>query len=182
MFIKEMNFGEGQGLDIRLFDANVYGVTTFKVEKLRVNMKDLKFDALISIPKLMTYSKYQMAFKFFGNNLKTNGDYFIVHNNVKLILQIKLKKIIKNGIEVIRVEPIPVQFDNGSISQLKISNLFGGNKAIEEIIHAILINNPEFSAGNSIPVIEASLSSIFTDLANKILDTTTFDEMFPISL
>ena len=143
-------------------------------------MKDLKFDALITVPKLMTYAKYQMAFKFFGNNLKTNGDYFIVHNNVKLILQFKLKRVTKNGVEVIRMEPIPVQFDNGSISQLKISNLFGGNKAIEEIIHAILINNPEFAAGNSIPVIETSLSKIFTDLANKILESTTFDEMFPV--
>lgn len=143
-------------------------------------MKDLRFDALITIPKLMTHSKYHMNFKFFGNNLKTSGDYFIAHENPKIILPLKLKRVMKNGIEVIRAEPISVKFDNGVISQLKISNLFGGNKAIGEIIHALLINNQEFISGNSLPVVEASLSRIFTNIANTILESTTFNEMFPV--
>jgi len=30
-----MKFGEDQGLDINLYDANIYGTAKFKIEKLR---------------------------------------------------------------------------------------------------------------------------------------------------
>jgi len=128
----------------------------------------------------MTVAKYRMSFKFLGNNLKASGDYFSTYENSKIILPLKLKRVIRNGIEVMRLEPISVQFAPGTVTQLKISNLFGGNKAIEEIIHAIIINNQDITSGNVRPVIEANLSRIFTDIANKILESTTFDEMFPI--
>lgn len=143
-------------------------------------MNDLKFSALITIPKLMTVAKYRISFKFFGNNLKTSGDYFSTYDNSKIILPLKLKRVIINGVEVMRLEPILVQFAPGTVTQLKITNLFGGNKAIEEIIHAIIINNQDITSGNVRPVIEANLSRIFTDIANKILESTTFDEMFPV--
>ena len=143
-------------------------------------MKDLKFDALITIPKLMTIAKYQMLFDFFGNKLKTSGDFFITHENLKVLIPIRLKRVIKNGIEIIKIDPIAVQILDFKVTQIKFSNLFGGNKTIEEIIHALFLSNSDYLFNANRPVIEATLSKIFTEIANKILETTTFDEMFPI--
>ncbi|XP_070496902.1 protein takeout-like [Chironomus tepperi] len=178
MFIKSMNFGEGEGIGLHLSDTNIYGTSNFKIDKLRVNMKDLKFEALITVPKLTTYAKYQMQFKFFGNQLKTSGDYHIVHENSKIVLPIKLNRVVKNGIEVMRFDPIPIKFMQGNVLKLTMSNLFGGNKAIEEIILSFLLNNQEFIGDNVRHEIEANLSKIFTKIANDILESTTFDEMF----
>lgn len=69
-------------------------------------------------------------------------------------------------------ELISVQFAPGAVTKLKLSNLFGGSKAIEEIIHTIIISNQKITADNVRPVIEANLSRIFTDIANKILEST----------
>lgn len=141
-------------------------------------MKDLKFDSLITIPKLDIIAKYQLKFNFLGNNLKTSGDYFVTHNNVKIILSVKFKKVLENGIETVKFEPIPVKYDRGTATNLKITNLFGGNKAIEEIIYAVFLSNQEFRLVNILPVIEANLSRVFTEIANKIVESATFDEIF----
>jgi len=143
-------------------------------------MNDLKFDALITIPKLMTTSKYQMEFTLFGSNLKTSGDFFINHENMKVIIPLRLRRVIKNGIEVIKIDPIAVQILQFKITKVKFSNLFGGNKVIEEIMQALFINNSEFAFNNARPVIESNLSKTFTEIANRILESTTFDEMFPL--
>ncbi|CAH1735549.1 unnamed protein product [Chironomus riparius] len=180
LFVNEINFGENDGVAVRLSGVNMHGISGFKLDKLRANINDLKFDILITIPKLTTTAKYEMGFKFLGNKLNTNGDFFITHENMKILIPIRLRRVIKNGIEVIRVDPIAVNILNFKVTKINFSNLFGGNKAIEDIIYTILINNSDFSSKNVRPAFEGNLSKIFTDVANRILDTTTFDEMFPI--
>jgi len=143
-------------------------------------MKDLKFDVLITIPKLMTTAKYQIGFNFLGNKLKANGDFFINHENMKLLIPIRLRRVITNGIEVIRIDPIVVQILQFKVTQIKFTNLFGGNKALEDIVYSLILNNPEFSSKNVRPGFEGNLSKKFTEIANKILESTTFDEMFPV--
>ncbi|XP_070495449.1 protein takeout-like [Chironomus tepperi] len=180
LYIKDLNFGESQGLKIRIIDANIHGISKFKIEKLRVNMKTLKFEAQISIPKLTTYAKYQMQFNFLGYNLKTSGNYFTEQINTKIIFSSKLNRVLKNGTEVIRADPFQIKYDHGTVTQLKMSNLSNGNKVLEDIINSILINNQEFAANNTHPTLEAYLSRLFTEITNKILESTTYDEMFPL--
>ncbi|KAL7015274.1 hypothetical protein ACKWTF_016371 [Chironomus riparius] len=180
LFIKYMDFGESGGVRIQLHDANIYGCSKFKLDKLRVNMKDLKFDALVSLPPFQVISKYQMEFNFFGTRLKSTGDYFAEHAGAKIIMPIRGHRTVKNGVEVVKFDKIALKFDRGKITQLKISNLFGGNKSIEEIINALVLNNQDFALQNVNPQMEIRLSEIFTEIANKVVANASFDDIFPL--
>ncbi|XP_070496842.1 protein takeout-like [Chironomus tepperi] len=180
LFVNELKFNENEGIAVRLTGVNMHGISNFKIDKLRANINDLKFDILITVPKLTTTAKYQMAFSFLGNKLNTNGDFFINHENMKILVPIRLRRTAKNGVEVIRVDPIAVQILQFKVTKLNFSNLFGGNKAIEDIIYTLLINNSDFSSSNVRPAFEGNLSRVFTDIANRILENTSFDEMFPV--
>jgi hypothetical protein len=143
-------------------------------------MRDLKIDAFVSLPTFQVMAKYQMEFNFFGSHLKSNGDYFAEHTGAKIIMPIRGRKIVQNGKEVIKFDKILLKFDQGKITQLKITNLFRGNKAIEEIIHALLLNNQDFAFKNINPQLEIRLSDIFTDIANNVVRNASFDDMFPL--
>jgi hypothetical protein len=121
-----------------------------------------------------------MEFNFLGARLKSSGDYFAEHTGAKIIMPLRGRRFIENGVEKIRFNPIAVKFDRGTVTKLRISNLFGGNKALEEIVHSLIISNPDFVYKSVYPQLEAELSQVFTDIANKIVETTTFDEMFPL--
>jgi len=143
-------------------------------------MRDLKIDALVSLPTFQVVSKYQMEFNFFGSRLKSSGDYFAEHTGAKIIMPIRGRRIIRNGIESIKFDKILLKFDQGKITQLKITNLFGGNKAIEEIIHALFLNNQDFAFKNINPQLEIRLSEIFTDIANNVVKSASFDDIFTL--
>ncbi|CAG9812007.1 unnamed protein product [Chironomus riparius] len=178
--IKELSYGDDGGLKVHLRGLNIYGTSKFKIDKLRANAQELKFDALVGLPTFEIHAKYRMEFNFLGARLKSNGDYFAEHTGAKLIMPLRGRRFVQNGIEKIRFDPIAIKFDRGTVTKLRISNLFGGNKALEEIVHSLIISNPDFVYKSVYPQLESELSKVFTDIANKIVETTTFDEMFPL--
>ncbi|XP_070496818.1 uncharacterized protein [Chironomus tepperi] len=178
--INESNFGEEGGLRVFLRDLSIHGVSKFVIEKLRANPTDIKFDTLIYIPKLDIHGKYKMTFKFLGNLVNSDGDYYTQLTGPKLKFHMKGHRYMKDGQEFFKFEPFAVKFNRGKVSQLKISNLFGGNKLMGDIVHSIILSNPDFVLQNVYPKIEANLSKILTSLANKVVEKSSFDEMFPL--
>ena len=152
----------------------------FLIKFNSANPTDIKFDTIIYIPKLDISGKYKMTFKFLGNPVNSDGDYYSQLTGPKLKFSMKGHRYVKNGQEFFKFEPFAVKFNRGKVSQLKISNLFGGNKLMADIVHSIILRNPDFVLQNVYPKIEANLSKILTALANKVVEKSSYDEMFPL--
>jgi hypothetical protein len=121
-----------------------------------------------------------MIFNFLGTQIKSDGDYFTQFSGAKLRLSMKGHRYLKNGIEFIKFDPFDVKFNRGIVSQLKLTNLLGGNKFFGQIVHAMLENNQDFVLKNIYPQIEAGLSKTLTTIANQIVENASYDEMFPV--
>ncbi|KAL7015275.1 hypothetical protein ACKWTF_016372 [Chironomus riparius] len=178
--LKEIVFGEDDGLKVQLNNINVHGTTKFNVEKLRINVKDLRFDVLVMLPKLDIVGKYKMSFNFLGAPVLSDGDLYTQFSGAKIRATMKGHRYIKNGKEFIKFEPFGIKFDRGVASGLKITNLFNGNKVLSEIVHALLGSNPDFVIKNIYPALENNLSKIFTNVGNTVVEQASFDELFPL--
>ncbi|XP_070496794.1 protein takeout-like [Chironomus tepperi] len=178
--LKEISFGEENGLKVQLFNINVHGTTKFHVEKLRINVKDLKFDVLIALPKLDVKGKYKMVFNFLGAPVLSDGDLYTQFSGAKIRASMKGHRYLKNGKEYVKFEPFGIKFDRGVVSDLKITNLFNGNKVLGEIVHALLRNNPDFVIKNIYPSLESNLSQIFTNVGNTVVEQASIDELLPL--
>jgi len=146
----------------------------------RINVKDVKFDILVGLPKLDISGKYKMAFNLLGAATLSDGDYYTQFSGAKIRTIIKGHRYIKNGKEYIKFEPFGIKFDKGVVSELKITNLFNGNKILGEIVHALLSTNPDFFIKNIYPSLENNLSRIFTNVGNTVVEQASFDELFPL--
>jgi Haemolymph juvenile hormone binding protein (JHBP) len=140
------------------------------------NIKDLKLDGIVRLPKLDVFGKYKMTFTLLGAKSRSEGDYYTSFENAKIYGKFNAKIINKNGVEYLRFDPIGIKFDRGKVTNLKITNLFGGNRILGEIVTNLLLNNPDYLQ-DIYPQIESVLSKLFTNVANRIVENSSLDEL-----
>ncbi|XP_070496890.1 circadian clock-controlled protein daywake-like [Chironomus tepperi] len=177
--IKQLILGKDGNLKVHLTDVNVYGSSNFKIDKLRVNVDDLRFDILLTLTKFDVYAKYKMNLNFFGSVVASDGLLHTLHTNSKAKVTMKANKYLKNGKEFIKFEPFSIKIKRGGFKIVEITNLFGGNKVLGEIVTTLLENSPENLSSNIYPQLEAELSSVFTSISNSIVEHASYDELFP---
>ncbi|KAG5666679.1 hypothetical protein PVAND_014694 [Polypedilum vanderplanki] len=179
LVIPQIQIGEDKTLKVDLSNVLIHGASKFKIEKLRANYNELKFDALLTIPKMKIFGKYKLNFVFFNQIVKGEGEIFTEFENSKIKAAIKAHRFIHKGQEFARLEPIEIKFQRGKVREVKLSNLFPNNPVLSEVIHAVLKSNPDFALNNVYPQVNNYLSKFGTEVANKIFEGISIDELFP---
>lgn len=177
--IDHLAFGNENSLKVSIRNLVVKGGSNFRIEKLRANMGDLKFDIILSLPRLEVSGKYKFVLKLLTAPVQSDGDLFTIIDNSKARISLKGHLINRNGVEYVQFDPIQIKINRGTTKTLKLSNLFGGNNVLSEIVQSLLLNNSEFLLNDFNPYVEATLSRIFTGAANKLMLTASHDEFFP---
>lgn len=121
--------------------------------------------------------------------------------NTKALIKMRGRKYQKNGQTFLKFDTFGLKIKNGP-TQLKLSNLFKGNKSLEEIgmflnpntaftfkVNSFIIVN---LSGNRFindnvqsfldeinPGLEKSLTKHFTNVANQIVESASVEETFP---
>lgn len=72
--IDDIVIHRGDGFYVNLSNLKAFGATNFKVEKLRINVKNFKVDAVIDLPKLEAFGKYKLQMVLGILNLKGEGN------------------------------------------------------------------------------------------------------------
>lgn len=160
----------------------VRGGSEFQVEKIKANMRELKFDAIVKFPRLEFKSKYDLVFNLFGFNMQGKGDAHSIVENSRGRISIRARRYIgHDGREYLNFEKFNIKVQVGAVRKASLSNLFGGRSALlEEIANTMIRTNPEFIINEIYPPIESHLSELFTTITNKLASTATFDEVFPL--
>lgn len=96
----------------------------------------------------------------------------------KARISMRATKYLKNGQTYIRFEKFVIKIQPGVV-KLKLTNLFQGNRALEEIGNSFINGNSEFFLTDVYPGLENSLADLFTNIANRITGDASFDELFP---
>lgn len=85
----------------------------------------------------------------------------------------------KNGQTYINFEKFNIKIQPGKIKNVKLTNLFEGQPALEEIGNAFIFSNSEFLFNDVYPDLENNLSELLTKIANRITGEASYDELFP---
>jgi hypothetical protein len=160
----------------------VKGGGNFQIEKLKANMQELKFDAIVRFPRLEFSAKYDLLFNLFGFRLQGAGDAYSVIDNSRGRISMRGRRYFQNGQEYLNFEKFNIKVQIGTVRQAQLTNLFGSGRSsplLDEIANSLIRSQPEFILQEIYPPIEAHLSETFTTIANKIASGSTFNELFP---
>lgn len=168
----------GARLDVNLTDIQVNGPSTFKVRDLEANTDDVFFTFKVSFDKLNFHGKYQIDARLLL--LKLTGQGEVVGNFTGYDSDVVLK-----AQKVYRDNEVYLHFDRMKLtirisnSNVYLSNLFGGDPILGPASNEIINANSALLLEEIRPVMESSLADLFTDVANKIVRTFTYNELFP---
>ncbi|KAG5682953.1 hypothetical protein PVAND_012270 [Polypedilum vanderplanki] len=181
-YIHSINIGNRREFKAHLSNIIVRGGSNFQIEKLKANMRDLKFDAIVKFPRLEISSKYDLVFNLFGLALAGKGDGSSIIDNSRGRISIRARRYIgQDGREYLNFEKFNVKVQVGVIKSASLSSFFNGKSPIlEEIANQIIRTQPEFLIQEIYPPIENHLAETFTTIANKFSNLATFDEVFPL--
>lgn len=85
-----------------------------------------------------------------------------------------------DGETYIFVKKLTIRVRVGSGSQLKLENLFNGDKTLGDVINQTINQNFDVVARDIIPLIERALERHFRKTANKIMSRYTEQQIFPV--
>lgn len=91
----------------------------------------------------------------------------------------KATKYLKNGQEFIRFGRIQIKIIHGKTRLFKLTNLFAGNKNLEQSINSAIFDNSEYMLSFVYPSLEKNLGDHFAVVANEICGQATLNELFP---
>lgn len=87
-------------------------------------------------------------------------------------------KITNDGKEYLHFDKLNIKLTVGN-TRFKLDNLFNGNPALGTLANDVINQNSDLFIEEIKPALEKSMSDIFTEAANNILNKFTFDELFP---
>ncbi|XP_055918755.1 protein takeout [Eupeodes corollae] len=176
--LDNIEMGRGRQFRATFSDIQAKGGSDFIIDKLSANTSAIAFDLAITLPKISFTGKYTLRIKLLLLDIQGAGDMKGYFENAKAVVKMRGERYFKNSVEYVRFTKMPIRI---SVSNMKIqlNNLFNGDKVLGQVGNSIINENQELYLSEIIPGLEKGLSQKFLDIANEILDTATYDEMFP---
>uniref|UniRef100_B4MPL0 GK21579 n=1 Tax=Drosophila willistoni TaxID=7260 RepID=B4MPL0_DROWI len=131
-----------------------------------------------STAKLHFKGKYFMRLNLLLLDIKGNGNMRGSCDNAKAAVKMRGTRYLRHGQEYVKFTKMSMRIQFKDF-KLDLENLFNGDALLGEVGNTLINNNQDLYLNEIIPGLERGLSKKFLDVANEILATATFDEMFP---
>ncbi|KAK5645892.1 hypothetical protein RI129_004356 [Pyrocoelia pectoralis] len=168
------------GLSTNLTNLKVSGVSDFEIIKIvpTLTKKGHTFRIEARVPKLHVVGDYEVNTNILQLKLDGKGPFTADLNDYHFECIMKGRRIEKNERTYLE---FPLMQCNSVISKASVylHNLFGGNKVLEEATNQAISENSDALFQDIWPEISDAVRAEFTDIANKITLSFSYDELFP---
>ncbi|KAI4499772.1 hypothetical protein M0802_005028 [Mischocyttarus mexicanus] len=165
-------------LDINLTNFQVQGPSKFVIRDMKANTDDVSFTFKVSFPILNFKGKYQIDAKLLLLQLSGEGDVIGNFTNYDSSVILKANKIRRGNNEYLNFERMKIKIIIGD-AKILLTNLFNGDPILGKVSNEIINNNNVLLIEEIKPELEKSLAEVLTKAANKVVETFTYDELFP---
>ncbi|XP_067614015.1 protein takeout [Eurosta solidaginis] len=181
LYIGDLNILEGgsSGINVRVKKLNVWGSSNFEIKKIRSSEDAKRFDFELILPYLHGEGNYNINGQLLGLTLRGNGPFTGNFTNFYAFVKVIFEVRTVNDVEMIGLKDLDVKIRTGTGS-IHLQNLFGNDKTLGDIINETINQNFELFTNEVIQPIERALEKKFSSVASKILDSFSYNELFPV--
>uniref|UniRef100_A0A8D8PRP8 Circadian clock-controlled protein n=1 Tax=Cacopsylla melanoneura TaxID=428564 RepID=A0A8D8PRP8_9HEMI len=169
----------GAEFSANMSGISVWGCSSFRIDELKTDLDKNIFDFKLTLPKLKFSGKYSVNTNVLFLKISGKGDLF-GNFNYKPTVSMRGYKVQQNNQTYLKMGKMTIKIKIGS-AQLKLTNLFNGDPVLGEATNRVINENSKLFLEEIRPALEEALSSLFTDISNKITLRFTYDELFPLS-
>ncbi|XP_034651033.1 protein takeout [Drosophila subobscura] len=176
--LDNIELGQGSQFQAAFIQLEARGGSNFVIDRLIAKPVDISYDLWITLPRIDFKGKYSMHLNLLLLNIKGRGNMQGYAENAEAFVKMRGTRYLKNGKEYVKFTKMTMRIQFKDF-KLNLENLFNGDRILGEVGNTLINSNQELYLNEIIPGLERGLSKQFLDVANEILETATFDEMFP---
>ncbi|KAL4142457.1 hypothetical protein QTP88_004912 [Uroleucon formosanum] len=180
----EIEHGKGSSkavsIDLKLKDVKIMGFTSAVIDALKVDVDNFKGTGKFGFTKpLEITGQYTVNGKVLVLPITGNGPCSIVlHEPVLELEEISGTPFEKNGKTFVQVKNVNLKVKSVKKLNIKLENLFNGNKQLGDSMNSILNQNWEVLLEELKPAFEEAIGAISQDIVNKVFQKTAYSDIF----
>ncbi|CAB3220995.1 unnamed protein product [Arctia plantaginis] len=178
--IPEIKAPTTDNLNIRFMarDVKVTGGGDFKIKSLSVDLDSLTIKAHIRFPKLHFEGDYKIDGQILIVPLNGEGKFHSDAVKCDAELIFRLQVVPQDGVDYLKFNKIDIDI-NVRDYRIKLDGLFNGDKSLGDAANAAINQNRGEFLKVSKPYLEKTVSKFILDVANKVVDGLTLDQLLP---
>ncbi|XP_012537990.2 protein takeout [Monomorium pharaonis] len=177
--LKKLTFAPTSSIQVQASDVETYGASNFDVKKIKLDFNTMLFLVDVALPHLQVEGKYNIDGKILLLPIRGSG---AMHGNFSNCLgacKIQMTKYLdENGEMKIRIVDFKMKISVGN-GTLNLDNLFGGERALGDVVNAAINSNFKLFLKELLPIVEKALSDSFHNIADSIIQQFTLAQLFP---
>ncbi|KAF7282494.1 hypothetical protein GWI33_002598 [Rhynchophorus ferrugineus] len=170
---------ETPNLKITVTNASAWGCSDFIIKNLSASSSFHEVNVDIDIPKLRIRSHYGVNGKILVLPIKGSGDLEANISDIRANAKFKTELYEKDGTTYLRHKHIKLKVLTGN-GNVRLEDIVNGDTVLLKLINDIINKNLEPFLEQLMPLIERALEKVFLRIANGIIDTFTYDQLFPV--
>lgn len=168
--IAVLSQGDGPvAVNSTLTDMLVRGLSKTTAVLHRLNPKTNTLDTRLQIPRLRVDAKYKLSGRLLVLPLSGNGDVTIEPENLDVRAHLNLSLVEREGRRFFHVDSCKVNFTIGGL-KMEFTNLYNGQKALEESTNKYLNENWEVAFDSLKPVLTETIEDLLKSVLGRLLD------------
>lgn len=182
LYIGDLNILDGgrNGFNVKTKNLNIFGAANFEIKKLIAKDEGRQIEFDMVLPRLHGEGTYDVSGQLLALPLKGNGRFSGNFTNFNAFVKVNFNvKTDSENVDRVGIENLEVKIKMGK-GRIRLYNLFNGDKTLGDIINETINQNFETFTMELIPPIERALEKKFMSIAGQIMDTFTYDELFPV--
>ncbi|XP_065162849.1 protein takeout-like [Atheta coriaria] len=159
-------------------DIQVSGPTDFTLKSIRIDLEKNRVRIKLWLPKLEVMCQYELQGKILMMPISGSGESHGNYSNIDVTITMQGQQIKKGDDVYFNIKDFVVDFNIG-YAEIKLDNLFNGDKELGEAMNLFLNDNWKQVSSEIKPVLEDTIASIFKKFANKIFHKFPLDVLLP---
>ncbi|EDV98456.1 uncharacterized protein LOC6568858 [Drosophila grimshawi] len=176
--LDNIELGGGSQFQATFAELEASGGSNFIIDRIIAKPEDISYDLWITLPRIDFKGKYSMRLNLLVLDIKGKGNMRGYCDNAKAAVKMRGTRYLRNGLEYVKFTKMTMRIQFRDF-KLRLDNLFNGDGILGDVGNTLINDNQDLYLNEIVPGLERGLSKKFLDVANEILATATFDEMFP---
>uniref|UniRef100_A0A6M2DY58 Putative hemolymph juvenile hormone binding protein n=1 Tax=Xenopsylla cheopis TaxID=163159 RepID=A0A6M2DY58_XENCH len=166
------------GLRVSATEIKAWGASNFRIQKVKGDLDKMTYYFEVLLPRLETTGKYSVEGNVLLLPIKGNGPFTGNFTDCIGKAVVTGEVVDKNGEKHVQFTDVKIKIKVGK-GRLHLKNLFGGDKALGDIINQTINSNFELLSQDIIPLIEKALSKFVLKISNQIVEPYTVEQLYP---
>jgi len=153
----------------------VKGASNFTVKEVRSDIKKLRIDMRLAVPRVESRGKYEVLGNVLLLPVRSNGEFWAEFSDITAIAKVYGKEVQRNGETYMDIDKLNIDFTMKN-ARFKVKDNVNSQNVLGEAINQFLNTNANELVQEMRPAASQSIGKLFKNILNQAFSTIPINQ------